>query len=179
MLAALGGIAWWGSTGCEGRRPATRELGARGDQTPLEGAAVPPRLTRPGVRTPNADPNGADNQPDWDAKAAQLRARIGPTLRVIEDADPREMCARLLTEAGTFYGSLAGDDTSPSSASGHLSQTAARDIEGCVAELSPRAIACVSASLSERSAEFPWLVDQCARAFPKAPNSSAPADSRE
>lgn len=126
-----------------------------------------PRVTTPGVRTPNADPNGADNQPDWDAMAATLRARLAPTLKVGDGADPREMCARLLQEANEFYATLDRGGEGTASAQSQLSQTMSRDVEGCVTQLSTYAIACVSASLREQRAEFPWLVDQCARAFPK------------
>lgn len=126
-----------------------------------------PRVSAPGVRTPNADPNGADNQPNWDAMAATLRARLAPTLKVADDADPRVMCARLLQEADEFYSALDRGGEETASAQSQLRQTTSGDVEGCATELSTHAIACVSASLRENRAEFPWLVDQCARAFPK------------
>lgn len=131
------------------------------------------------MRTPNADPNSADNQPDWDAMAATLRARLAPTLKVADDADPRAMCQRLLGEAREFYATIDRGGEGAASAQSQISLTTGDDVDGCVAQLSRHAIACVSASLREQRAEFPWLVDQCARAFPKDAEAAADAGGRE
>lgn len=111
--------------------------------------------------------------------AAKRRARLGPTVEGAEDADPRVMCERLLRETRVFYGSIDAAEEGKSSAKTQLSQTIVSDVNGCAEELSLKAISCVSESLRERRAEFPWLVDQCARAFPKAGTRSADAEADE
>jgi hypothetical protein len=46
-------------------------------------------------------------------------------------------------------------------------QTTRKDgIEACQAETSPAAASCVAVLASSAGGEFPWLLDQCSRAFP-------------
>lgn len=168
--------------------------GRRSDTAVESGAAQSPRgkdVRTPGpLRTPNADPNSARNLPDWEARAQALRARVAPELTVTDDAPLGPLCDQMMRDAETFYVALGGDDVDekakPSeqaeqaeqasvgrskvqaSPAAQFRQTRAADRAACERELSPRAAQCVSLQLARRTAEFPWWVDQCARAFPRA-----------
>lgn len=159
--------------------------GRRSDTAVESGAAQSPRgkdVRAPGpLRTPNADPNSARNLPDWQARARALRERVEPELTVTDDAPLGPLCDQMMRDAEAFYVALegapmvkpGGQVPATSAADGptpaaQFRQTREADRAACERELSPRAAQCVSLQLARRTAEFPWWVDQCARAFPRA-----------
>lgn len=107
---------------------------------------------------------GVDEQPDYDGQAQQLRARVVDRL-----PDPlpevRQGCAAMLDAAAAMYLRVEGDGTAQAE---RLAATRAADLAQCTAETSAQAAACVTLLAGEDGGEFPWLLDQCTRAFPKA-----------
>lgn len=146
----------------------------RGAPSTSERAAKKTRATSaevaaPGLRTPNHDPSGAGNQPDWDGMARALRASVGPELTVRAGAPMGPLCETMMRDALAFYAEVdGGKDASAGTSVAILRETLDADRAACEAELSPQAAQCVSLELARRRAEFPWLVDQCARAFPRS-----------
>jgi hypothetical protein len=121
-------------------------------------------------RVGNDDPRGVDDQPNWDQQARELKQRVDPRLPSPLPSDKRAACAAMLDEVQTFYESVEGPEQREAKLA-ELAQTRARDLDGCVADTSIAAAICVKILLGDRDSEFPWLLDQCARAYP----SSAPA----
>lgn len=108
---------------------------------------------------------GADEQPDYDRSALELRARVEGRL---PDPPPsvREACSGMLDAAVAMYGRVESDDGSAQVQ--RLQATRERDLAACEAETSPQAASCVALLLAEEAGEWPWLLDQCTRAFPRA-----------
>jgi hypothetical protein len=129
----------------------------------------PPATTSPAAKRPtftaNNDARGAGSQPDYDGEAAILRDVVAPRL---PDPlpEPRAACTAMLDAAAVFYGSVARDSAARTKQLADLKATRTIDQTRCEQETSPRAAACVAVRLAERDAEFPWLLDQCTRAFP-------------
>ncbi len=106
--------------------------------------------------------SGIDAQPDFDAFALRIRENVGPRL-----PDPlpaaATACRDMLEAAVSFYRETEG---AGSSAVGAIERGRADDEAACKAQTSPAAAACVAILLSDQAGEYPWLVDQCSRAFP-------------
>ena len=106
--------------------------------------------------------SGIDAQPDFDAFALRIREKVGPRL---PDPlpPPATACRDMLDAALTFYRQTEGEG---STALARIERVRAGDEAACKAETSPAAAACVAILLSDQAGEYPWLVDQCTRAFP-------------
>jgi hypothetical protein len=113
---------------------------------------------------------GVDEQPDYDRSALEVRARVQG--RIPEPAPPvREACTEMLDAAAAMYGRTEGSaegSTDGAAQVQRLHATRERDLAACEAETSPQAAVCVALLLTEEAGEWPWLLDQCARAFPRA-----------
>lgn len=131
-----------------------------GQQTAPEPAASSP----PAGRTANSDARGFAHQPDYDGEAALLQRQVASRL-----PDPlpdrKQACAAMFAAADALYRDIepGGRDGAPAL----LQATRDADLAGCERETSARAAACVTVRLGDRDAELPWLLDQCARAFPE------------
>jgi hypothetical protein len=73
----------------------------------------------------------------------------------------------MLDAAAAMYGRTEGS-TDGAAQVQRLHATRERDLAACEAETSPQAAVCVALLLTEEAGEWPWLLDQCARAFPRA-----------
>jgi len=114
----------------------------------------------------NPDVRGFTDQPDYNRQALTIRTRVGPKLPAkmppVEDA-----CAAMLGEAAAFYKVVESEASIREQVMGHLQATHDDELARCKAQLSPDAALCVTLLLEERDTEYPWLVDQCMRAFPR------------
>lgn len=116
-------------------------------------------------RVGNDDPRGIDDQPNWDQQAHELKQRVDPRLPNPLPTDKQAVCAAMLDEVATFYKSVEAEPERSARAA-ELEQTRERDLAGCVRETSIAAALCVTILLGDRDSEFPWLLDQCSRAYP-------------
>jgi len=114
----------------------------------------------------NPDVRGFTDQPDYNRQALTIRTRVGPKLPAkmpsVDDA-----CGAMLTEAAAFYRAVESEVAIREQVDGHLTATHDQELARCKAQLSPDAALCVTLLLEERDTEYPWLVDQCIRAFPR------------
>jgi hypothetical protein len=118
------------------------------------------------TRVGNDDPRGVDDQPNWDQQAIELKQRVDPRLPNPLPTDKKAVCESMLDEALAFYKSIEGDEQERNAREAEMQQTRARDLESCVKETSIAAALCVKVLLGDRNSEFPWLLDQCTRAYP-------------
>ncbi|MFO7565954.1 MAG: CapA family protein [Enhygromyxa sp.] len=118
-------------------------------------------------RVGNDDPRGVEDQPNWDQQAAELRRRVDPRMPKALPSDKRAACTQMLDEVEVFYRSVESGEQREQRIA-ELADTRERDLEGCVRETSVAAAVCVTILLRERDSEFPWLLDQCSRAYPSA-----------
>jgi hypothetical protein len=155
MLFALGGA---GSVACGG---------GCGHEAGESGASA---TTRPPVSTTakvgNDDPHGVENQPDWSEMARELRVRVEPRMPKELPADPRSACTQMLDAAVTFYDSTEKSEARRTQRLAELAATREDDLGQCIEETSVSAAVCVTVLLGDRDSEYPWLLDQCNRAFP-------------
>jgi len=110
-------------------------------------------------------------QPDYDGEADALRQQITPRLPEPLATDRRAACTAMLDAAVAFYSDIEPDPTARAQLLADLQATRAADLGHCEQTTSVRAATCVQLRLADRDAEFPWLLDQCTRAFPEAPVS--------
>lgn len=108
--------------------------------------------------------SGIDAIPDWDAAALRIREQIDPRLPRPLPA-PKDACAAMLDAAQRYYTATEG---AGSPAVVAIERTRAADERACAADTTPAAATCVTILLGESAGEYPWLVDQCSRAFPRA-----------
>jgi hypothetical protein len=105
---------------------------------------------------------GVEEQPDYDAQAKAIRD-------VVEDRlpdplpEPKAACVAMYDAAIAVYTESEGAASPPVRS---LQKTRRDGIEACQAETSPAAAACVAVLAASDGGEFPWLLDQCSRAFP-------------
>lgn len=114
----------------------------------------------------NGSGDSVDAQPDWDGMAQDLRQRVDSRLPT-EFPPIDQACGAMLEEAVAFYESVERDALDKSRRLEELKASRNDDQAACVAESSDRAVACVTILLGDRDSEFPWLLDQCSRAYPK------------
>ncbi len=107
---------------------------------------------------------GIDAMPDYDAQAAELRARVTPRLPDPLPS-PKAACVTMLDAARQFYLDTEGEDAL---ALQTMAATRTADLTACEQQTPPAAAACVAVLLSANEGEFPWLLDQCSRAFASA-----------
>lgn len=117
------------------------------------------------TRVGNDDPRGIDDQPNWEQQAAELKRRVDPRMPSPLPTDKRAACEAMLDEALAFYKSVEIDEQREARLA-ELTQTRERDLDGCIRETSVAAATCVTILLRDRDSEFPWLLDQCSRAYP-------------
>ena len=108
--------------------------------------------------------SGIDAIPDWDAAALRVREQIDPRLPRPLPA-PKDACAAMLDAAVRHYAATEGQG-SPAVVA--IERSRAADERACTVDTSPAAATCVTILLGESAGEYPWLVDQCSRAFPRA-----------
>lgn len=140
----------------------TPEPGAGGvDQG---GGAAEGTRTRGRVLEVGNPSRGADQQPDYDGMAAALRARVFD--RLPEPLPPvGKACKTMLDAAVAAYGRSEVD---ASDVVARLAATRDADLAACERTNSPGAAACVAIVLEDEGGEWPWVLDQCLRAFPKS-----------
>ncbi|MCA9719333.1 MAG: hypothetical protein H6713_11375 [Myxococcales bacterium] len=164
-LRALGAVALLAA--CQAPPAATAEPTAIEDEP--DGRVIPPRVANP-------DQRGAANQPRYDEEARVLAQTIRPELPQPAPPDTldnrRVGCGAMLDEARRFYAEVERDESSRARVLQALDDTRGEDLEACARETSVLASACVAHLLGRRDSEFPWLLDQCARAFPSTESAS-------
>lgn len=106
---------------------------------------------------------GIDAMPDYDDEARLLRERVAPRLPEPLPS-PRGACVAMLDAARQFYVDTEGEGSQPVAM---VDATRERDLAGCLEHTSPAAASCVAVLMAEFEGEFPWLLDQCSRAFPE------------
>lgn len=107
---------------------------------------------------------GVADQPDYDREATALRERVlGRLPEVLPEI--AQACERMLTAVLAHYTALDGE---ASEAVRWLQATRASDLAACRDETSPAAATCVALLIEDREGEYPWLLDQCMRAFPRS-----------
>ncbi len=107
---------------------------------------------------------GADEQPDYDSLAAQVRGRVAG--RLPEPLPPvREACTAMLNAAAAMYPRM--DSVGGDALVQRLAATHDADLVACEAQTSASAAVCVTLLVDEDAGEWPWLLDQCSRAFPR------------
>ncbi len=118
--------------------------------------------------------SGLSEMPDWDAVAKQIGQRMEGRF---PDPMPKSeaACDKMLDAARDHY---TQTDGAQSTAVKALAATRDADRAACIRETGARAAVCVATLVSEDIGEYPWLVDQCSRAFPTAA-SAAPGASPE
>lgn len=118
------------------------------------------------ARVANNDPGGVDDQPDWDQQARELKQRVDSRMPETLPTDKQATCAAMLQAASDFYVAVETDAEQRQHQLAQLTQTHDADLEGCIRETSIAAAVCVTILLGDRDSEFPWLLDQCSRAYP-------------
>jgi hypothetical protein len=135
--------------------------GSNGTRSPFEGPGAPGErdIGRIGNQA-----SGIDAMPDWDAAARRVHDDVAPRL-----PDPLppvgDACTGMLDAARRFYVDTEGERSRAVEA---IEAARTADERACAAETSAAAAACVTILLGESAGEYPWLLDQCTRAFPKA-----------
>jgi hypothetical protein len=107
---------------------------------------------------------GIEAMPDYDAEAQRLRVRVEQHLPDPLPS-PQAACTSMLDGAREHYVSAEGEGSTAALA---LASTRNADLDACVEETSPAAAACVAVLIANNEGEYPWLLDQCSRAFPRA-----------
>ncbi|MEM9460182.1 MAG: hypothetical protein AAGF11_38755 [Myxococcota bacterium] len=110
---------------------------------------------------------GIDAIPDYNAEAQDLRARVEPQLPDPLPS-PRAACVTMLDAARQFY---VNTEAEGSSAVDTMAATYQADLEACTKTTGPAAAACVAVLMAQSEGEFPWVLDQCSRAFPIVPTA--------
>lgn len=106
---------------------------------------------------------GIDAMPDYDAEAEPVRARVEPRLPSPLPS-PRAACVTMLDGARQFYVDTEGED---SLAVRTMDRNRDADLADCTEQTSPVVASCVAVLMAENAGEFPWVLDQCRRAFTK------------
>lgn len=158
--ASVGFCALLAACSCSNVPPAGRGNGAR------QPGVNPDRDSKKLARVANSDPSGADNQPDWNDLARQTKEMVAPRLPDPLPTDHAKVCEGMLDAALTFYDETEGDALHKASRREELLATRDADLAACQDETSISAAICVTLLLGDKNAEFPWLLDQCTRAFP-------------
>lgn len=156
----------WAASACTGAADAPQSpSGAAPGPARAEEPAPPPASERR-LQTANHDRRSFDNQPDYAGEAALLRDYVEPRLAASAIGERALMCARMLDTAAEFYAAVEREPAQREQVLAALRASRADDLARCQRETSPRAAACVTILLGDRTAEFPWLLDQCSRAYP-------------
>ncbi len=141
-----------------------------GAQTGSQPASDAARASAQPVAQPrvgNPSNTGMDTVPDWDAMARDLRMQVGPRLPDPLPTQAEPACEQMLDAARDFYTSTEINPEHQKRRRAELAATRDADMSACVAQTSVAAATCVTILLGDRDSEFPWLLDQCSRAFPR------------
>jgi hypothetical protein len=151
VLGMLCGCSCARSNGVQQRQSPEREPAARDE-------ALPAKNT---MRVGN-QAAGVEEQPDYDRQALAVREEVQERL---PDPlpQPKLACTAMYDAVIAAYTRSEGAASPPVRA---LHKTRRAGVETCQAETSPAAAACVAVLASSDGGEFPWLLDQCSRAFP-------------
>ena len=109
--------------------------------------------------------SGLADQPDWDASAKRIGERMKGRFPA-ELPGPDAACDKMLDAARDHYQQTDGDD---SDAVKRLQATREADHATCVRETTPKVSWCVATLVAEDIGEYPFLLDQCQRAFGEPP----------
>lgn len=139
---------------------------ALGASACLRDNGTPPASDTMQARVANDDPGSADDQPNWDQQARELKQRVDPRMPETLPTDKDKVCRDMLAAASEFYVAVETDPKQRERALSELQQTFEADLAGCKRETSIAAATCVTILLGDRDSEFPWLLDQCSRAYP-------------
>lgn len=153
-LALLTSLCW----GCSGRGD-----GATGgaQHPPGEGQGIISPW-KDGIGRVGNQVRGIEAMPDYDAEAKELRTRVERQLPEPLPS-PKAACVSMLDGARQYYVDTEGEE---SSAVKTMAATREADLTACVEHTNPAAAACVAVLMSRNEGEFPWVLDQCSRAFP-------------
>ena len=160
LLVLVAAGATCSSESQPGSKPASSSTGAAGADEAGSAVAQP--------RVGNPSNTGMDTVPDWNALAVELRERVGPRMPDPLPTDLEGACAGMLDEALAFYVETELNPEHQKRLRAQMADTRNADFQACVAETSIAAATCVTILLGDRNAEFPWLLDQCSRAYPRA-----------
>jgi poly-gamma-glutamate synthesis protein (capsule biosynthesis protein) len=106
---------------------------------------------------------GAAHQPDYDAQARALRDRVAPDLpRQLPGTE--EACHQMVDAVARAYAEAEGEGAHSVAM---LERTRQADLRGCVERTSAAAALCVARLVAAQEGEYPFLLDQCSRAFPR------------
>lgn len=148
-------------SGCPGRGEGT----SNGTQRPPGGQGLLSPF-KDGIGNVGNQARGIEAMPDYDADAQRLRARVEPQLPDPLPS-PRAACVSMLDGARQYY---VGTEGEQSAAVETMKATYEADLAACEAQTSPAAAACVAVLMGRNEGEFPWVLDQCSRAFPSQGN---------
>jgi len=73
----------------------------------------------------------------------------------------------MLDAARSFYEATERDPLRRAARVADLDATREDDLAACVDTTSIAAASCVTVLLGDKDSEFPWLLDQCSRAYPR------------
>ena len=119
------------------------------------------------IRTANNDARGVGLQPDYQGEATLLRERVLPRLPDPLPASRAAACTAMLDAVAAFYAEVEPEEGPRTQLLADLRTSRPADLASCERETSVRAASCVRLRLADRDAEYPWLLDQCSRAFPE------------
>ena len=105
---------------------------------------------------------GVEAQPNYDAEAEGIRRRVDGLLPSPLPS-PKAACNTMFDAAISMYRRVDGDGARSVTM---LEATRTEDQAACETETSPAAAACVAVLITKDGGEFPWLLDQCSRAYP-------------
>ena len=105
---------------------------------------------------------GIEQQPNYDREAKQIREAVKDRLPDPLPS-PAAACVAMYDAAIASYARTEGSTSPPVRT---LEKTRRDGLASCEAETSPAAAACVAVLAAQDGGEFPWLLDQCSRAFP-------------
>lgn len=162
VWATAGQWAWFMGLGVILAGCPSRGDGTSGGMSRTSGGLVSPWPD--GVGHVGNEVRGIEAMPDYDAEAERLRRRVERDLPTPLPSS-QAACTSMLDGAREYY---VGVDGEGSTAAAALAATRTADLEACARETSPAAAACVAVLMAKEEGEYPWLLDQCSRAFPRA-----------
>ena len=121
-----------------------------------------PRGAGPSTIRVGNQAKGVESQPDYDREAEEIRQRVSGKLPDPLPS-PKGACNTMFDAAIASYRRADGEGARSVEL---LQATRAADFEACQRETSAAAAACVAVLITQDGGEFPWLLDQCSRAFP-------------
>lgn len=121
----------------------------------------------------NPDPGGVDAQPDWDELARDTRDLIDPKLPKPLPTDAGKACDEMFAAADAYYARADVDEEERTRMAKQLAESRVADRAACIEDTSVAAATCTKILLEEAAQEFPFILDQCSRAYPKAAGAVA------